>query len=280
MNHNRSRDTRPVAARFSAAAATYQAAAVPQRRIAARLAAWLPARAPARVIEIGCGTGAFTEWLCRRYPRARVLALDAAPGMIAQCRARLAGVARLRCRVGGLDALRGEPRVSLAVSSLALHWMHPLADALAAVNARLRTGGRLVCSVMLRGTLAELRAARRRAAPHKPPARQLPTAAALVRALRQAGFALEASRGDTIRCRYASARALVRRLHDQGVTGGGLARSGRPLNRSELRRLFALYDAACRDGRGVVASYRVWYGRARKTGPATGRRPRALSGTG
>ena len=34
------------------------------------------------ILEIGCGTGCLTEMLCRKFPNAKITALDIAPGMI------------------------------------------------------------------------------------------------------------------------------------------------------------------------------------------------------
>ena len=57
---------------------------------------------------------------------------------------------------------------------------------------------------------------------------------------------------------------VLRRLHEQGLTGGPLARSGQLLNRTDLRHVILDYEAHYRAGDGVYASYRVAYFRARK----------------
>ena len=84
-----------IAAAFSAAAGSYDAAAGVQRRVAGELAqriARLPLDQP-RVLEIGCGTGFLSRELLALDPR-ELLLTDIAPTMIGRCRATLARLAR------------------------------------------------------------------------------------------------------------------------------------------------------------------------------------------
>lgn len=253
-----------IAARFSAAAATYHASATIQSSVAERLSTMLAGGEGAdRILEIGCGTGLLTGRLCRLFPRARIDALDMAAGMVAQCRARLEGAAGLCYHVADVNKFRAEALYPLIVSSSALHWMEPMSAIMKSLAGMLAGQGRLVFALMVRGTLAELSAARRRAAPHKPPMRQLTTMSIVRAALAQAGLRIEEEREETRRQIYTSAGDLLRRLHEQGLTGGPLARSGLGLNRADLRRLTLDYDSHYRADAGVYASYRVAYFRAR-----------------
>ncbi|MBU0714901.1 MAG: methyltransferase [Verrucomicrobia bacterium] len=254
-----------IAARFSAAASTYHASATIQRAVAERLSAMLAGNEAAdRILEIGCGTGLLTAHLCRLFPHARIDALDMAGGMVTQCRARLAGTAGLFCHLADLNKFRAEALYPLIVSSSTLHWMDPIAEVMETLAGMLTSQGRLVFALMVRGTLAELQSARQRAAPHKPPERRLPTMQAVQAALVQAGLCIEEEREESRRQAYASAGDLLHRLHEQGLTGGPLARSGRLLNRADLRRLVLDYETHYRAGDGVYASYQVAYFRARK----------------
>ncbi len=254
-----------IAARFSAAASTYHASATIQRAVAERLSAMLAEdEAADRILEIGCGTGLLTARLCRLFPRARIDALDMAGGMVTQCRARLAGTAGLFCHVADLNKFRAEALYPLIVSSSSLHWMNPMGDVMETLAGLLTGQGRLVFALMVRGTLAELQAARQRVVPHKPPARQLPTMLSMRAALAHAGLCIEEELVESRRQAYNSAGDLLRQLHYQGLTGGPLARSERLLNRAELRRLALDYDHRYRAGDGVYASYQVAYFRTRK----------------
>jgi malonyl-CoA O-methyltransferase len=77
-----------VRAAFERASGGYEAAARLQAEVAAELLTRLDAFAftPAVVLDLGCGTGRATRELKRRYPRALVIALDLAPGMLRAAR--------------------------------------------------------------------------------------------------------------------------------------------------------------------------------------------------
>jgi len=82
---------------FERAAADYDRVAVLQREIADRLLGRLDyiRLAPQRILDLGTGTGYAIDPLTRRYPRARVLALDFAQGMLSRhAGADAGGVAR------------------------------------------------------------------------------------------------------------------------------------------------------------------------------------------
>jgi demethylmenaquinone methyltransferase/2-methoxy-6-polyprenyl-1,4-benzoquinol methylase len=100
----------------------------------------------ARVLEIGCGTGAVTERLVARG--AAVTALDQDPEMLARARARLAdaggAVTWLERTASEIDALP-EAGFDAVVASLSLSEMSPAERrfVLAAAAGRLRPGGTL-----------------------------------------------------------------------------------------------------------------------------------------
>ena len=73
-------DPRAVRRAFARAAATYDAAAVLQREVGARMMERLDVikLAPAAVLDAGCGTGEALPELAARYPRSRRVALDSA----------------------------------------------------------------------------------------------------------------------------------------------------------------------------------------------------------
>ncbi|MCX6998626.1 MAG: methyltransferase domain-containing protein [Kiritimatiellaeota bacterium] len=256
---------RAIGLRFDHAAATYDRHTAIQWSVARRLL-WEIEKdpAPRRILEIGCGTGLLTEQLRERFPGALVHALDLSPAMVAVARQRWRGAGRVRWHVADVRRFQPAGQFDLIVSNCALHWVVPLIPALRRIGRWLAPGGCFHAAIMLRGTLTELHNARRRVAPDKAPLRNLPTFAAVCADVRAAGFAQVVARRYKAVKSYPSAEALLRMLHEQGLTGGAIAGSGRLLTRGELQRLRADYDRRFQAKKGVKATYRVAHVCARK----------------
>jgi malonyl-CoA O-methyltransferase len=249
---------RSVCGRFDAAAATYEAGATIQERVAERLLNLLPPpESVRRILEVGCGTGLLTRRLAVRYPDAVLDALDHSIRMIDVAR-RWPG--RVAWHVGDIMRFETDARFDLAASNCALHWIQPLGAVFATLSTLLAPDGRLVFSIMLDGTLGELHESRLRAVPSKPPLGRLPTLVEVRHAVAAAGCRIEHCREEVIHEEYPSAAALLRHIHDLGLTGGTFSRAVTPLNRLELERLTSDYDRHHRTGTGsVIASYIVGY---------------------
>jgi malonyl-CoA O-methyltransferase len=170
--------------RFDAAAATYEAHAGTQLRVAEDLAGRilaLPLAAVPEVLEVGCGTGFLTAALAPKLPGCRWLATDLAPNMVAACALRhLPGVT-----TGVMDGERPHlpgRRFDLIVSNLAVQWFGDLAVGLTRLHGLLRPGGVLAVTTLGVGTFPEWRRHCHRAGV-EPGTPGYPTAAALGLAL-------------------------------------------------------------------------------------------------
>lgn len=137
-----------VAAAFSAATATYEAAARAQAISADHLAAIalaLPRPPQATVLEFGCGTGLLTRRLLPPIG-GDWLITDLSPAMLEAARA-IAANARFRVMDAEWPEM-GEQRFDLIVSNLAAQWFHDLGAAIKRLTALLAPGGHLVFSTL------------------------------------------------------------------------------------------------------------------------------------
>ncbi len=154
-------DTRWVRRSFDRAAATYDAAAVVQNEVREALLARLDltALAPRVVLDAGAGTGHASRALKRRYPGARVVAIDFALGMLraaAGQRTWLRPFARVCADAARLPLPDGS--VDLILSNFMLAWTDP--DLIFAECRRvLAPRGLLTFTSLGPDTLRELRAA-------------------------------------------------------------------------------------------------------------------------
>lgn len=146
----------PVRRAFARAAHRYDAAAGFQRTAGEALLAGLPGEAaPARILDLGCGTGHGLELLAARWPAAELIAADFALPMVAS----VVAVAKGRRLCADAEALPlAEASVDLVWANLVMQWCDP-ARFLAEAARVLRPGGRLAAATLGPGTFAELRAA-------------------------------------------------------------------------------------------------------------------------
>lgn len=266
MNEDSVRQTVPK--RFSAAADTYDARATVQLEVAGKLMPMIPAGASMkRILEVGCGTGVLTRFLLQQSPGAAIDAIDTAPRMIERARRHFGAEPRMSWKVADAGSFRSAQLYSLIVSNCSLHWMDPFAEGLAHVVSLLDRGAPFVFSIMLHGTLGELRDARLRVAPAKPPLGRLPTMDEVVRVLESGGCEVTEAREETEVETYPSAYDFLRAIHELGLTGGAVSRSHLPLSRIELSQLLLDYEEhyGAADGR-VYASFRAGYVAAHKPG--------------
>lgn len=155
-------DKKRVADSFSKAATTYDSVAALQREIGHELFQDFKAalsQAPAQCLDLGCGTGYFTEYLHQQCPTLTLTALDIAPGMLeyAQQTRDCAGVEwvcadaeQLPFAVNQFDHI---------FSSLAIQWCEQSDALFSGIHRVLRQGGTAFIATLGPATLHELRQA-------------------------------------------------------------------------------------------------------------------------
>lgn len=262
-------DHQQVRRAFSRAAGHYDEAAALQREVASRLLDSLDyfderaqreadergekhPRTPELVLDIGTGTGHAAAAMQRRWPKARVLAMDLALGMAREAR-RNAGPwrpfkPRPHALCGDIRALPlMDSSVDILYSNLCLQWIDDISDVFRGFRRVLRPDGLMVLSTFGPDTLWELREAFGQAddAPHVNP---FPSIAQLGDALIAAGFVDPVLDRDEIRLHYDSLAELMRELRTLGATNALIDRRRSLTGRARFARAAAAYEALRVDG--------------------------------
>lgn len=228
-------DKAAVSRNFSAAAAAYDTWAAAQDRIAEELVARLPpALAPARVVELGCGTGLLTARLLARFPAASVLGLDLARGMVEACRRRFRGEPRARFEEADAEDPRAARPADLVALSCTAQWFADPEGTLRRWAGALRPGGAVAAALLVRGSYAELSAAHRAAFGVPFDGLALPSEEEALALLGRAGLVPVRAEVVEVEARYPSARdalasfrglgAVLRDQPGRAVLGAGRAR--------------------------------------------------------
>jgi len=266
-------DKRAVRRSFERAARTYDRNSVLQCEVGLRLLKHLdPIRLePARVLDLGCGTGAFFEPLRKRFPRADVLGIDLARPMLDVATKRTPWLLRALRRATPALVCGDAERIPLAngsvpfvFSNLALQWTRP--DAVfAEVSRVLSTGGLFLFSTFGPDTLKELRGAFAGVDGHEH-VNTFVDMHDLGDELVHAGLAEPVMEMEVITLEYATVEAVAR---DLKAIGAHNSLPGRPrglAGRARWREVIARYEAHRRDGI-LPATYEVVYGHAWKPAP-------------
>ena len=271
-------DRRRVQQNFTRAAAGYEDFAIAQREIARRMFERLdPVRLdPARILDLGCGTGASLAALHERYPRAQLIGADLTPAMLDRARRaqtrhawllpflRRARASLLAADAAALPLARGS--VGFVWSNLMLHWLDDPRPAFAEAHRVLENGGLLQFSTFGPDTLKELRAACAGLPGHADShTHRFIDMHDLGDMLVAAGFADPVLDMEVLTLTYASTEDLLRDLR----AGGGCALRERQrglCSRAAGERFVAACERLRQDGR-LPATLEVIYGHAWRAEP-------------
>lgn len=210
---------------------------------------------PARILDVGCGTGFTSLEIKRRWPSAKLTAIDLAPPMAH--RARQAGIEDVAAANAGQMPF-GIASFDMVVSSLAFQWITADEALFPELAALLTESGRLYFSTIGKGTLTELRVAYDKACREctgKPAAfPKMISEKELMRKMESAGFKKRLTMQKTIVKSYPSVQSLLQTLKGVGATLPG--RPANPPRRDVLARTAELYPG--KNG-SVQATYEILY---------------------
>jgi len=253
-------DRRAVIRAFSRAAPDYEAAARLARQVRSDLLdrlQFFPLK-PAQVLDLGAATCESTRQLHRRFPRARVLAIDIAEAMLraapeARWPWQRAGFARV-CADAAALPLRAQS-CDLIFSNLMLQWCDRPQVVFEEFVRVLRPGGLLLFSTFGPDTLGELRAAWA-AADDRSHVSLFADMHELGNGLMQAGLAEPVLDVEHHRLHYANAHALMRELKLLGARNAAHDRARGLTGRHQLDRMLSAYEGV-REEQGLPATFEV-----------------------
>jgi malonyl-CoA O-methyltransferase len=114
-------------------------------------------RAPARILDLGCGTGQGSAELKRSFRKAQVIALDSSRAMLAQLRRRSTLLRPLKTVCADISALPfSSQSADLVFSNLASFWCADPMAMFSEFRRVLRPDGMLLFSTLAPGTFREL----------------------------------------------------------------------------------------------------------------------------
>jgi malonyl-CoA O-methyltransferase len=255
-------DTRRVRRSFDRAAETFDDAAVLQTEVRDNLLArldWM-ALAPRVVVDAGAGTGHASRALIRRYPKARVIALDFSPRMLHAAGRRQSWLRRFARVCADAERLPlADASVDLILSNLMLQWCNP--DLVFAEFRRvLAPHGLLTFTTLGPDTLRELRSAWAEV-DSRTHVHQFIDMHDLGDALVRGGFASPVLDVERYTLAYADVRRVAADLKATGARNATMGRARGLTGRRQFAAFQAAYEAHRRDGR-LPATYEVVFGHA------------------
>lgn len=217
-------DKQKIANDFSRAARQYDQHAWLPQEVGGRLLGLLGKRQkiPPRVLDIGCGTGALTVALGKRFKPAQLFGFDFAPGMIEVARER-AGRNGEFFFLADLESLPfKQGSFALVISNLVYQRISDLKGAFKKVNNILAPGGKFYLSLMTEGSLKELQqsfaAAARKILKVRPQEDyRHPDGERIVEDLKQAGFRIIKFKEYRRKRYYRRAQDIIRWLKSIGA---------------------------------------------------------------
>ncbi len=146
---------------FQRQAAEYEAAARVQREIGEQLFERLNYLKiePRYILDLGCGTGFFSARLKKKYPKAVVVSLDIAHGMLLEAKAASRGLfKKMHLVQADMHALPLQNNmIDLVFSNQVMHWSYQWPVLIRELNRVMHPGGCLMFSTLGPDTFLELR---------------------------------------------------------------------------------------------------------------------------
>ncbi len=143
---------------FSKGAKTYDKFAVVQKHMASILESFIDGSDEMlNILEIGSGTGIFTECLLKKFPNSKIHLLDISEEMLDYSRRKFKKHKNLEYFLGDAEEYKFNKKYDLIVSNASFQWFNDLEKSLEKLKYFLKPNGQLIFSIFAEGTYFELR---------------------------------------------------------------------------------------------------------------------------
>lgn len=270
-------DKARVRASFDRAADSYDAAAILQTEVRERMLGRLDLVkiAPQAILDAGCGTGAASRALAKRFAASQIISLDLAMGMLKKTQAsqggfeqfkRLLGLSKKNSVCADIENLPlAAGSVGLVWSNLAVQWCNDLDQVFGEAHRVLQPEGLLMFSSFGPDTLKELRQAAS-VDPDYVHVSRFIDMHDIGDALVRAGFTAPVLDVEHFVLTYDDVISVMRDLKAIGAHNAAEGRRRGLLGKGFLQKLTQGYEGFRRDGR-LPATFEVVYGHAWKPQP-------------
>ncbi len=246
---------------FANAAESYDGMANLQRQVGRELIKQVLSAEHSVILDVGCGTGFFTEQLFNKLTAVDIIALDIAEPMLLKVRQRQLGES-LQWVCADAESLPFVAGcVDSVVSNLALQWCQELKGTLVGMQRILRSGGQLVFSTFGASALCELKAAWA-LVDDRPHVNEFCSVQDIEAMLQVCGFENIEVLSHIYHSKYANVLELMRELKGIGAHNVNQARNKQLTGKGRLQVLAAAYP---QDELGkITASFEIIYVRVTK----------------
>ncbi len=257
--HQPLRDKRKVADSFSRAATTYDEAGVVQQQVGLRLMQLFGEQFIAGqaqwVLDLGAGTGAFSQQL-KQWPNIEtVLCADLAEGMLVRAKNQASGDAYV---VADAEQM---PLATAAFdgifSSLAIQWCENTGALMAELKRLLKPGKKAMLATLGPGSMAELKTAWQ-AVDNDRHVNEFTPVAVLSQQARQLGFSQIEHHSETLTQHFSTLKALLHSIKGVGAHNVNQGQSRGLASKTKLQRFYQAYEQL-RSEKGYPLTYCVDY---------------------